>query len=175
MALANEENMPVFIRCGIMALVAAYLNFLSQMIANPPFCQHVSKVGLAGTSAASRQRPRFQRSADLCAGDRAEEHGRAVPSPGTRLQGQVSVSPGPRPSVDQICRPHSGPELAKKLVLFRCSSEGPAQVKPQVLILTMTSEPTTNQMVCCMSGRYLSRRSVPLLVLIGRPLGSQTS
>uniref|UniRef100_A0A673MBD7 Protein EFR3 homolog A n=1 Tax=Sinocyclocheilus rhinocerous TaxID=307959 RepID=A0A673MBD7_9TELE len=44
MALANEENMPMFIRCGIMALVAAYLNFLSQMIANPPFCQHVSKV-----------------------------------------------------------------------------------------------------------------------------------
>ncbi|TRY90980.1 hypothetical protein DNTS_023016 [Danionella cerebrum] len=44
MALANEENMPMFIRCGIMALVAAYLNFLSQMIANPPFSQHVSKV-----------------------------------------------------------------------------------------------------------------------------------
>uniref|UniRef100_A0A8D3E4A8 Protein EFR3 homolog A n=1 Tax=Scophthalmus maximus TaxID=52904 RepID=A0A8D3E4A8_SCOMX len=44
MVLANEENMPMFIRCGIMALVAAYLNFLSQMIANPPFCQHVSKV-----------------------------------------------------------------------------------------------------------------------------------
>ncbi|KAL7385813.1 hypothetical protein ABVT39_000541 [Epinephelus coioides] len=44
MALTNEENMPMFIRCGIMALVAAYLNFLSQMIANPPFCQHVSKV-----------------------------------------------------------------------------------------------------------------------------------
>ncbi|XP_056149908.1 protein EFR3 homolog A [Lampris incognitus] len=44
MTLINEENMPMFIRCGIMALVAAYLNFLSQMIANPPFCQHVSKV-----------------------------------------------------------------------------------------------------------------------------------
>ncbi|CAJ1072937.1 protein EFR3 homolog A isoform X1 [Xyrichtys novacula] len=44
MALTNEENMPMFIRCGINALVAAYLNFLSQMIANPPFCQHVSKV-----------------------------------------------------------------------------------------------------------------------------------
>lgn len=44
MALANEESMPMFIRCGINALVAAYLNFLSQMIANPPFCQHVSKV-----------------------------------------------------------------------------------------------------------------------------------
>ncbi|KAM4551623.1 protein EFR3 homolog A isoform 2-T2 [Odontesthes bonariensis] len=44
MTLNNEENMPMFIRCGIMALVAAYLNFLSQMIANPPFCLHVSKV-----------------------------------------------------------------------------------------------------------------------------------
>ncbi|KAJ8268065.1 hypothetical protein COCON_G00132370 [Conger conger] len=44
MALANEENMAMFIRCSIMALVAAYLNFLSQMIANPPFSQHVSKV-----------------------------------------------------------------------------------------------------------------------------------
>uniref|UniRef100_A0A6Q2WR41 Protein EFR3 homolog A n=1 Tax=Esox lucius TaxID=8010 RepID=A0A6Q2WR41_ESOLU len=41
MALVNEENMPMVIRCSIMALVAAYLNFLSQMIANPPFCQHV--------------------------------------------------------------------------------------------------------------------------------------
>uniref|UniRef100_A0A8C9WFQ7 Protein EFR3 homolog A n=1 Tax=Scleropages formosus TaxID=113540 RepID=A0A8C9WFQ7_SCLFO len=41
MVLANEENMPMFIRCSILALVAAYLNFLSQMIANPPFCQHV--------------------------------------------------------------------------------------------------------------------------------------
>lgn len=44
MALDNEENMPMFIRCGIMALIAAYLNFLSQMVANPAFCQHVSKV-----------------------------------------------------------------------------------------------------------------------------------
>ncbi|XP_037538382.1 protein EFR3 homolog A [Nematolebias whitei] len=44
MALVNEENLPMFNRCGIMALVAAYLNFLSQMIANPPLCQHVSKV-----------------------------------------------------------------------------------------------------------------------------------
>uniref|UniRef100_A0A8C5B5N2 EFR3 homolog A (S. cerevisiae) n=1 Tax=Gadus morhua TaxID=8049 RepID=A0A8C5B5N2_GADMO len=44
MALANEESMPMVIRCGIMALVAAYLNFLSQMIANPSFCQHVNKV-----------------------------------------------------------------------------------------------------------------------------------
>ncbi|CAF94893.1 unnamed protein product, partial [Tetraodon nigroviridis] len=32
MALANEENLPMFNRCGVMALVAAYLNFLSQMV-----------------------------------------------------------------------------------------------------------------------------------------------
>lgn len=44
MALVNEENLPMFNRCGVMALVAAYLNFLSQMIASPPLCQHVSKV-----------------------------------------------------------------------------------------------------------------------------------
>ncbi|KAK7944276.1 hypothetical protein WMY93_000004 [Mugilogobius chulae] len=44
MAAQNEENLPMWTRCGIMALVAAYLNFLSQMIANSAFCQHVSKV-----------------------------------------------------------------------------------------------------------------------------------
>lgn len=44
MALVNEENLPMWTRCGIMALVAAYLNFLSQMIANSALCQHASKV-----------------------------------------------------------------------------------------------------------------------------------
>lgn len=44
MVLTNEENLPMLNRCSVLALVAAYLNFLSQMIANPPFCQHVSKV-----------------------------------------------------------------------------------------------------------------------------------
>ncbi|KAJ7409115.1 Protein EFR3 A [Willisornis vidua] len=43
-AIINEDNLPIFNRCGVMALVAAYLNFLSQMIAVPAFCQHVSKV-----------------------------------------------------------------------------------------------------------------------------------
>ncbi|EPY77820.1 protein EFR3 A isoform 2-like protein [Camelus ferus] len=42
-AIINEDNLPMFHRCGIMALVAAYLNFVSQMIAVPAFCQHVSK------------------------------------------------------------------------------------------------------------------------------------
>ncbi|XP_077349483.1 protein EFR3 homolog A isoform X3 [Lithobates pipiens] len=44
MAISNEDNLQMFNRCSIMALVAAYLNFLSQMIAVPAFCQHVSKV-----------------------------------------------------------------------------------------------------------------------------------
>ncbi|XP_077207403.1 protein EFR3 homolog A isoform X2 [Paroedura picta] len=43
-AILNEENLSMFSRCSIMALVAAYLNFLSQMIAVPALCQHVSKV-----------------------------------------------------------------------------------------------------------------------------------
>ncbi|XP_036119661.1 protein EFR3 homolog A isoform X1 [Molossus molossus] len=43
-AIINEDSLPMFHRCGIMALVAAYLNFVSQMIAVPAFCQHVTKV-----------------------------------------------------------------------------------------------------------------------------------
>ncbi|KAJ6663119.1 hypothetical protein lerEdw1_010712 [Lerista edwardsae] len=42
-AILNEDNLPMFHRCSVMAVVAAYLNFLSQMIAVPAFCQHVSK------------------------------------------------------------------------------------------------------------------------------------
>lgn len=44
MSLVNEENLPMWTRCSVLALVAAYLNFLSQMIANSALCQHVSKV-----------------------------------------------------------------------------------------------------------------------------------
>ncbi|XP_043544196.1 protein EFR3 homolog A isoform X2 [Chiloscyllium plagiosum] len=44
LAVTNEDNLPVYNRCAILALVAAYLNFLSQMIAVPAFCQHVNKV-----------------------------------------------------------------------------------------------------------------------------------
>uniref|UniRef100_A0A7N4V7Z4 Protein EFR3 homolog A n=1 Tax=Sarcophilus harrisii TaxID=9305 RepID=A0A7N4V7Z4_SARHA len=43
-AILNEDNLPMFHRCAVMALVGAYLNFLSQMIAVPAFYQHVSKV-----------------------------------------------------------------------------------------------------------------------------------
>ncbi|XP_078072220.1 protein EFR3 homolog A isoform X1 [Mustelus asterias] len=44
LAVSNEDNLPIYNRCAILALVAAYLNFLSQMIAVPAFCQHVNKV-----------------------------------------------------------------------------------------------------------------------------------
>lgn len=76
-------------RCGVMALVAAYLNFLSQMIANPPFCQHISKVS---------EVPQFllflvpASDGSLFSGDRAEEPDGAVSAPRTRVQRQVSVS-----------------------------------------------------------------------------------
>nr|XP_056710097.1 protein EFR3 homolog A [Euleptes europaea] len=43
-AILNEDNLPMFHRCSVMAVGAAYLNFLSQMIAVPAFCQHISKV-----------------------------------------------------------------------------------------------------------------------------------
>uniref|UniRef100_A0A4W3JGN1 Protein EFR3 homolog A n=1 Tax=Callorhinchus milii TaxID=7868 RepID=A0A4W3JGN1_CALMI len=42
-AVSNEDNLPMYNRCAILALVAGYLNFLSQMIAIPAFCQHVNK------------------------------------------------------------------------------------------------------------------------------------
>lgn len=79
----------MFNRCGVMALVAAYLNFLSQMIANPPFCQHISKVS---------EVPQFllllvpASDGSLFSGDRAEEPDGAVSAPRTRVQRQVSVS-----------------------------------------------------------------------------------
>ncbi|XP_069777760.1 protein EFR3 homolog A isoform X2 [Narcine bancroftii] len=44
LAVTNEDILPMYNRCAILALVAAYLNFLSQMIAVPAFCQHVNKV-----------------------------------------------------------------------------------------------------------------------------------
>ncbi|XP_067835861.1 protein EFR3 homolog A isoform X2 [Heptranchias perlo] len=44
LAVSNEDNLRMYNRCAILALVAAYLNFLSQMIAVPAFCQHVNKV-----------------------------------------------------------------------------------------------------------------------------------
>lgn len=90
MSLSNEENLPVFNRCGVMALVAAYLNFLSQMISSPPFCQYVSKVGEVPRFLLLLLLPASDGSA--FSGDRAEEHEGAVPAARARLQGQMSVS-----------------------------------------------------------------------------------
>lgn len=80
----------MFNRCGVMALVAAYLNFLSQMIANPPFCQHVSKV--RGVPRVLLLLPLPASDASALSGDRAEEPEGTVPAARARVQRQVSVS-----------------------------------------------------------------------------------
>ncbi|XP_045665244.1 protein EFR3 homolog B isoform X2 [Ursus americanus] len=43
-AQVNEENLPVYNRCALYALGAAYLNLISQLTAVPAFCQHVREV-----------------------------------------------------------------------------------------------------------------------------------
>ncbi|XP_044519700.1 protein EFR3 homolog B isoform X3 [Gracilinanus agilis] len=44
MAHINEENLPVYNRCALYALGAAYLNLISQLTAVPAFCQHIHEV-----------------------------------------------------------------------------------------------------------------------------------
>ncbi|XP_074066063.1 protein EFR3 homolog B isoform X2 [Macrotis lagotis] len=44
MAHTNEENLPVYNRCALYALGAAYLNLISQLTAVPAFCQHIHEV-----------------------------------------------------------------------------------------------------------------------------------
>ncbi|XDB55455.1 PREDICTED: protein EFR3 homolog B isoform X2 [Capra hircus] len=43
-AQANEENLPVYNRCALYALGAAYLNLISQLTTVPAFCQHIREV-----------------------------------------------------------------------------------------------------------------------------------
>lgn len=43
-AQVNEENLPVYNRCALYALGAAYLNLISQLTTVPAFCQHVHEV-----------------------------------------------------------------------------------------------------------------------------------
>jgi len=43
-AQVNEENLPVYNRCALYALGAAYLNLISQLTAVPAFCQHTHEV-----------------------------------------------------------------------------------------------------------------------------------
>ncbi|KAG9283034.1 hypothetical protein AMEX_G1757 [Astyanax mexicanus] len=44
LALASEETLPVYNRCAVHALSAAYLNLICQLTTVPTFCQHVHEV-----------------------------------------------------------------------------------------------------------------------------------
>lgn len=44
LALSTEEGLPVYNRCAIHALVAAYLNLICQLTTVPAFCQHIQEV-----------------------------------------------------------------------------------------------------------------------------------
>ena len=48
-AQVNEENLPVYNRCALYALGAAYLNLISQLTTVPAFCQHIHEVGVRMT------------------------------------------------------------------------------------------------------------------------------
>ncbi|NWI86517.1 EFR3B protein, partial [Pitta sordida] len=43
-AQTNEENLPPYNRCALLALGAAYLNLISQLLAVPTFSQHIQEV-----------------------------------------------------------------------------------------------------------------------------------
>lgn len=44
LALSTEEGLPVYNRCAVHALVAAYLNLICQLTTVPAFCQHIQEV-----------------------------------------------------------------------------------------------------------------------------------
>ncbi|XP_033846688.1 protein EFR3 homolog B [Periophthalmus magnuspinnatus] len=44
LALSNDEGLPVYNRCAVHALVAAYLNLICQLTTVPTFCQHIHEV-----------------------------------------------------------------------------------------------------------------------------------
>ncbi|KAJ8356730.1 hypothetical protein SKAU_G00195240 [Synaphobranchus kaupii] len=44
LALSNEEMLPLYNRCAVHALSAAYLNLICQLTTVPSFCQHVHEV-----------------------------------------------------------------------------------------------------------------------------------
>lgn len=46
LALSTDEALPVFNRCAIHALAAAYLNLICQLTTVPAFCQHIHEVQL---------------------------------------------------------------------------------------------------------------------------------
>lgn len=45
LALSTDEDLPVFNRCAVHALAAAYLNLICQLTTVPAFCQHIQEVG----------------------------------------------------------------------------------------------------------------------------------
>lgn len=49
LALSTDEALPVYNRCAVHALAAAYLNLICQLTTVPAFCQHIHEV-LAKTS-----------------------------------------------------------------------------------------------------------------------------
>lgn len=44
LALSTDEALPVFNRCAIHAVAAAYLNLICQLTTVPAFCQHIHEV-----------------------------------------------------------------------------------------------------------------------------------
>lgn len=44
LALSTDEALPVFNRCAVHALAAAYLNLICQLTTVPAFCQHIHEV-----------------------------------------------------------------------------------------------------------------------------------
>ncbi|XP_076023464.1 protein EFR3 homolog B isoform X3 [Genypterus blacodes] len=44
LALSTDESMPVYNRCAVHALAAAYLNLICQLTTVPAFCQHIHEV-----------------------------------------------------------------------------------------------------------------------------------
>lgn len=44
LALSTDEALPVFNRCAVHALAAAYLNLICQLTTIPAFCQHIHEV-----------------------------------------------------------------------------------------------------------------------------------
>lgn len=49
LAQVNEESLPVYNRCALYALGAAYLNLISQLTTVPAFCQHIHEVSVLMT------------------------------------------------------------------------------------------------------------------------------
>ena len=44
LALSTDEALPVYNRCAVHALAAAYLNLICQLTTVPAFCQHIHEV-----------------------------------------------------------------------------------------------------------------------------------